>query len=129
MDFRAALPAFVDELAKIAAAREQLAVSQTRSGRRPISVGKLLEKDKDGTLFRKEKKADSTGSPQPFAAGPLDPGAAKPPRRPGDGPSKEDNNVVDRRDSREFTSSIPGSGRTSTDVGIGAFNSPAERDY
>ncbi len=49
----ASLTAFFDELYKIAASSERLAVPKSRSGRRPISVDTLLKKENDGTLFKK----------------------------------------------------------------------------
>ncbi len=76
---------FLDELEKIASAHGRMEVSKTRSGRRPISVHKLLEKDKKGTLY---KKADSEGNPEPVrGAGDDDLGAAKPPKHKGDLPT------------------------------------------
>ena len=41
-----------EALVKVAISKGQLRVSQTRSGRRPISVHKFLQKDKEGTLYR-----------------------------------------------------------------------------
>ena len=180
MDFSQILLAgFLDETAKIAAAHGRAHV-KVRAGRRPISVHKLLEKEKGGNLY---KKADSQGSPQDVrGSGADDPGAASPPRRPGDVstrgpttdmsqktgsafadeflkialvpgantqtppfptaeepylnaeakkprkkgdvPSKEDENVVDRFDGRGSATTVTGLGQHST--GIGAFNSPAE---
>lgn len=42
-----------DELLKIAASKNRLSVSKSRSGRRPLSVHTLLKKDTEGTLFKK----------------------------------------------------------------------------
>ena len=78
----ATLAAFVDELEKIAAAHGLSNIPKHREGRRPISVDKLLLKEKDGTLY---KRADSQGNSQPVrGAGADDPGAAQPPRRRGE---------------------------------------------
>jgi|SRR5690606_10417785 len=45
--------AFLDELQKIAASKGSLNRLQLRIGRRPISVDKLLQRDKEGKLFKK----------------------------------------------------------------------------
>ena len=42
----------MDELRKVAASRTRMTVPQSRSGRRPISVDKMLRKDQEGTLFK-----------------------------------------------------------------------------
>jgi hypothetical protein len=79
---------FCEEFAKLSASRERMTVSQSRSGRRPISVEKLLKKDKDGTLF---KGSSSTSA---FYNGlVLDPTvrpAMLPKRRQGDVPTRDD---------------------------------------
>jgi hypothetical protein len=49
--------AFLDELEKIAVARAQLTVPQSRQGRRPISVDNYLKRDRAGTLFRGVQKS------------------------------------------------------------------------
>jgi hypothetical protein len=78
--------AFLDELAKIAFADSHMDIPKSREGRRPISVDKLLDKDKKGELY---KAADSQGNPQDTAAGSVDdPGAAKSRKFPGDVPTK-----------------------------------------
>jgi hypothetical protein len=56
----ASLASFTDELEKIAAAAGLTHVPKTRTGRRPISVDALLEKDKDGEWLRKK-----AGRPSP----------------------------------------------------------------
>ena len=77
---------FANELAKLASAHGRMEVSKARTGRRPISVDKLIEKHNEGTLY---KKADSAGRPEEVrGAGADDPGAAKLPKRPGEVPSK-----------------------------------------
>jgi hypothetical protein len=43
----------LDELQKLAASRQRMAVPQTRSGRRSMRVDTLLRKDKEGTLYKK----------------------------------------------------------------------------
>jgi hypothetical protein len=74
--------AFLDELQKIAFADSHMELTKSREGRRPISVDKLLDKDKRGELY---KAADSQGNPQDTAAGSVDdPGAAKAKKSPGD---------------------------------------------
>ena len=40
------------ELRKLAASRQRMAIPQTRSGRRSMTVTTMLRKDKEGTLFR-----------------------------------------------------------------------------
>lgn len=44
---------FREEAEKLGASRAMLAVAQSRSGRRPISIAKLLERDAAGTLLKK----------------------------------------------------------------------------
>ena len=91
------LAGFLDELEKIAVAHGGSHVSKVRQGTRPISVDNLIAKHNDGTLLKQkgpritdeEKTADSMGSPQNVRGDSVDdPGAAKPPRRPGEVPSK-----------------------------------------
>lgn len=48
--------AFFDELCKIAAAKSQFSVPQTRSGRRSMTVETLLRKEKDGSLYKEKAK-------------------------------------------------------------------------
>lgn len=85
MDLRCAV-AFLSELQKIAFVDSHMDITKSREGRRPISVSKLLDKDKAGELY---KKGDAQGNPQDTAAGSVDdPGAAKIKRRPGEGPSQ-----------------------------------------
>lgn len=87
--------AFFDELNKIAAAtpvREvrssQWSVKKHRTGRRPISVANLLQKEKDGTLHK-----GAAQLMQPPVEVPM-PGqnaaAARPPRKRGEPRSLED---------------------------------------
>lgn len=170
------LSGFLDELEKIAASHGRMHFPKERSGKRPMSVMTMLKKDAIGALFRKH--ADSQGNPQDVRGDSVDdPGAARPPRRPGevpttnpgnipqsqklggwlkqadpvrsegpgpipngespfayqeavkpkkkgDVPSKDDGNVIDRYDQRDFATTVTGLGQHST--GIGAFNSPAE---
>lgn len=52
--------AFFDELGKLAAAKSNFSVSQSRKGRRSMSVATLLRKDGDGSLLR-HKLADAVG--------------------------------------------------------------------
>lgn len=105
------LVGFLDELEKISAAHGRMRLSKSRSGRRPISVSRLLKKEKDGTLWKGAsllealnnaydryyreaglKVADSQGNPQDVrGSGADDPGAAKLPRRLGEVPTKEPN--------------------------------------
>lgn len=71
--------AFLDELGKIAFADSHMNIPKSREGRRPISVDKLLDKDKKGELYKQSdvlgalfraydsylaKAADSQGNPQ-----------------------------------------------------------------
>lgn len=53
------LTKFFPEMHKIAVSKSQLSGSQSRAGRRPMSVDTLLRKEKDGSLFR--KMADAIG--------------------------------------------------------------------
>lgn len=46
--------ALYDELDKIGASRHRMAVPQSRSGRRPMSVETMLRKDREGTLFKSD---------------------------------------------------------------------------
>lgn len=48
------LSSFLAELEKLSASKGRLAIPKSRSGRRPISVSKMLEKDKANTLFKKQ---------------------------------------------------------------------------
>lgn len=127
MDFHTAVPAFLDELEKMAASHGVASIAKARTGRRPISVANLLKKDSHGKLFK--KKADAAGRPQPVLASSDDAGAVRPPKKPGDAPSKEDLGATRREDGKDFAAITPGLGRENTDVGIGAFNSPSERSY
>lgn len=64
--------ALYDELDKIAASRHRMAVPQSRSGRRPMSVETMLRKDREGTLFKsdhgKEVKVESQKEAQAVTA-------------------------------------------------------------
>jgi hypothetical protein len=51
-----------DELLKIAATRASMTVAQSRLGRRPMRVATMLQKEKDGTLFKQSGAMGSTGS-------------------------------------------------------------------
>lgn len=85
------LSAFLDEMEKIAVSHGGMHIPKERSGRRSMTVTKLLERDKKGTLI---KRADSEGNPQDVRGDSVDdPGAAQPPRRRGEGPSKERGNI------------------------------------
>lgn len=44
--------AFSDELQKVAASKQRMAVPQTRTGRRSMRVDTMLKKDRDGSLFK-----------------------------------------------------------------------------
>ena len=54
----AELAGMIDELEKMSASRGSWSVSQTRSGRRSISVDKLIKKDNEGTLFKKTDRGE-----------------------------------------------------------------------
>jgi hypothetical protein len=83
------LAAFADELEKIGVSHGLTHVSKGRKGARPISVTRLLEKDKAGTLWKK-KHADSEGNPQDVRGDSCDdPGAAQQPHRRGEVPTKD----------------------------------------
>ncbi|MFZ1075395.1 MAG: DUF5661 family protein [Minisyncoccia bacterium] len=51
---------FVREMRKTAVSKGQLGVSQSRSGRRPMSVDTLLRKEKEGSLY-KQKTGEAVG--------------------------------------------------------------------
>jgi hypothetical protein len=88
----ASLASFADELGKIAASAGLAHIPKVRTGRRPISVDALLEKDKDGEWLR--KKADSMGSPQDVRGDSVDdPGAVPLPKRRGEVPTKDPGNI------------------------------------
>jgi hypothetical protein len=87
------LAAFADELGKIAAAHGLNVISKSRKGSRPISVSKLLQKDREGTL-RKRKHADAQGNAQDVRGDACDdPGAAQIPHRKGEVPTKGSDDI------------------------------------
>jgi hypothetical protein len=57
----AMLAGFVDELEKIGVSHGLTHVSKARSGTRPISVDRLLEKDREGSLLKKKHASASPG--------------------------------------------------------------------
>lgn len=114
-------------------------VSQTRSGRRSISVDNLLRKDKEGKLFRDAPKPDAetkvagsgvgnagssinfnspavSYSPE-YTAGPITGAEARPKRKKGEPPSREDVETRSTQDGRGNMQTIPGTGTQWTDVG------------
>lgn len=54
--------AMLAELHKIAAARSRMTVAQCRAGRRPMRVSTMLQKEKDGTLYKRAGAMGTTGS-------------------------------------------------------------------
>jgi len=56
------LSAMSVELLKIAAARTRMTVAQSRAGRRPMRVSTMLQKEKDGTLYKQAGAMGTTGS-------------------------------------------------------------------
>ena len=99
----ATMAGFLDELEKISAAQGRAEVSKTRTGRRPISAETLVEKHNEGTWLKKH--ADSAGNPQDVRGDSVDdPGAAQPPKRQGEVPSKERGNVPEG----QKTGMVPG---------------------
>jgi hypothetical protein len=109
--------AFLDELEKIAVSSGRLRdVTKGRSGTRSISVERLLEKDKDGTLFKKHAE-DWVSSPVEVGLGGNDPASARKPRRKGEVPTQDDVNVVDRVDTRDNTTTTTGLGSTFNNIG------------
>lgn len=52
------MSALLDEFLKISAATGRFRISQTRSGKRPMSVMTLLRKEKDGSLYKDMKVAE-----------------------------------------------------------------------
>ena len=94
---------FLDELEKIAAVRpdirKAMTVPQSRSGRRPLSVSKMLAKEKDGTLWKEGE--GSIGNLVPTAAGePV--GSTDNPARP----TRTSSEVPSREDGRENVQTI-----------------------
>lgn len=84
--------AFLDELQKIAAAKARMTVSQSRAGRRSMSVDTLLRKDKEGTLF-KDKLSSYVGQTANTSVYSISPDAgqpAAPKSKPGDVPSRDE---------------------------------------
>lgn len=85
------LAGFLDETVKIAAAHGRAHITKQRAGRRSISVDKLLDKDRKGTLW---KKADSQGNPQDVRGDSVDdPGSAPLPKRRGEVPTRDPGNI------------------------------------
>jgi hypothetical protein len=126
--------AFADELLKIAAARKNMTVAQSRKGRRPMHVSTMLKKEKDGTLFKytkgQEKKAGSEGSEQAsllYSEGASRTGdRAKPKAKPGDVPSREgDTKSVKAENRQDARGTILKGGFPETD----AVNHPSEGVY
>lgn len=136
MNFDDVEAAFCEELRKIGASNMHIA--QARSGRRPISATNLLKKDSEGKLFKNipkpsalEKEASSGGSVRlepeasfnmAYTAGPLTGAEARPKRKKGDPPSREDVETRDVYDQRNNAAIIPGTGTQWTDVA--ASNTP-----
>ena len=114
------LAAFADEVEKIAAALGRWSVSKTRAGKRPLRVLTMLRKDREGSLLKHSGVID-------VLSGAPDPGAARPPRRKGEVPSREDQEAGTRReDRREFAATILSPTAVVGDVGA---NNPVERTY
>jgi hypothetical protein len=123
--------AFSDELRKIGASN--MRIPQTRTGRRSISAENLLKKDNAGSLFKNvpkpapEDKTASFGSnvrldPEvPFnmayTAGTITGAEARPKRKKGEPPSREDVETRDVLDQRNNMAVIPATGTQWTDVG------------
>lgn len=130
MNFDEVEAAFCEELQKIGASN--MRVAQARSGRRSISATNLLRKDSEGNLFKNtpkpadpEKTASSGGSVRlepeasfnmAYAAGPLTGAEARPKRKKGEPPSREDVETRDVYDQRNNMAVIPGTGTQWTDV-------------
>lgn len=57
-----AMKSCANELLKIAATRSSMTVAQSRIGRRPMRVTTMLQKEKDGTLFKQSGAMETTGS-------------------------------------------------------------------
>lgn len=108
MDYSSALEsAFFDELEKIAASFRRLRMPKSRIGRRSMSVATLLRKEKDGTLYRKHAEARVS-----FEDPALDPGAARPRKKRGEVPSRDDEPVEKREDGRDNVATTHGLGQT-----------------
>lgn len=94
--------AFSDELEKICGALSRMA----RVGKRPISVSTLLKREAvhGATVLRKK-----VAWVVPFIEPPLDPGAARPPKKKGDTPTQDDLSQVRREDGRGNALTLHGS--------------------
>jgi len=119
------------EIRKVSSAVGKMHVSQSRVGRRPISVENLLDRDREGTLLRshikpppieEEKKASSFGTPVvAYASADTDlPAVAKKPRKKFELPSREDVEYYTVGDRRSDQATIPGSGTQLVDIGTTA---------
>lgn len=120
----AIMAGFLDELEKISAAAGRMRIPKAREGRRPISVDNLLKKDRQGRLMRKH--ADSAGAPADVRGDSVDdPGAAQPPKRLGEVPSKERGNVPEG----QKTGMVPGANQQTQPFTSGEemLNSPEAR--
>ena len=103
--------AFVDELEKIGASLKRLSVPKSRAGRRSISVANFLKKDNNGSLFKKH------GFQLGYEDGPYDAGGAKPPKKKGEAPSRDNSAPSSREDGRENATNVQGPSTLLTDIG------------
>lgn len=101
--------AFIDELEKIGASLKMLRVPKSRGGRRSISVDKLLKKEKDGTL---RKHGFVVG----VEDGETGTGSAKPPKKRGEVPSREDTAPHTREEGRDNATNVHGPATLLSDV-------------
>ena len=96
--------AMKETLLKMAAAKHRFSVSQTRSGRRSMSVDTMLRKEKDGTLYKTAvvgADGGTGGSSVPFPDEGIRGTRLRPPRKKGEAPTRWDNaELVDRIDGR-----------------------------
>lgn len=109
-------------------------VAQTRTGRRPISATNLLKRDTQGTLFRhtprptlesEDKVASFGGSVRlnpevsfntAYTAGSVTGAEARPKRKKGEPPSREDVETSQVLDQRNNAAVIPGTGTQWTEI-------------
>lgn len=64
--------AFLDEISKLAAAKSNFSVPQSRKGRRSMSVATLLRKEKNGTLYKHKLASALSGDDDEIPGGTAD---------------------------------------------------------
>lgn len=95
--------------------RKAWSTSSSRKGRRSMSVGTLLKKEKEGTLGGYKFASQGIAG---FADPPVEGGAAKPSKRPGDMPSRDDieGSIPKEQDGRGSAHTIPTTATIQNDI-------------